>query len=151
MKTELFRVIQMAFLACLFTGCAKNSDVAALKSEIADLKKGINSLNSSISELDDRIDKQANLINAVDSRIGEVEVNFRQKSDEEYTRAQVDIKFDQIDSELSLKIGSDKFDDLERRVESIDSDLGFKADSEKVTDLEMQIDALKRRIDAIQQ
>jgi len=151
MKTELFRLVVTASLACLFTGCASKSDVAALNSEIADLKKEIKSLNSSISERDVRLDKLDGNVNEHDARIEQLEVIAGKKSEAEYPREQIMVKFDQIDSKLSLKVGSDKFDDLERRVESMASDLGLKADSKKIADLEAQIDDLKRRIDAIKQ
>jgi chromosome segregation ATPase len=151
MKTQLFRVMVMAFLACLFTGCASKSDVVALRSEIADLKKEIKSLNSSMSERDVRLDKLDGNVDEHDARIEQLEVISGKKNEAEYPREQIMVKFDQIDSKLGLKVGSDKFDDLERRVESMDSALGLKADSKKIADLEAQIDDLKRRIDAIKQ
>jgi chromosome segregation ATPase len=151
MKTELFRAMVMAFLACLFTGCASKSDVVALNSEIADLKNEIKSLNSSISERDVLIEKLDGNVNEHDARIEQLEINSGKKSEAEYPREQILAKFDQIDSKLSLKVGSDKFDDLEKRVESMGSDLGLKADAKKIADLEAQIDDLKRRIDAIKQ
>jgi phage shock protein A len=139
----------MAFLACLFTGCASKSDVVALNSKIADLEKEIKSLNSSISEQDVRLDKLDGNVNEHDARIEQLEAISGKKSEAEYPREQIMVKFEQIDSKLSLKVGSDKFDDLERRVESMDSNLGLKADAKKIADLEAQIDDLKRRIDAI--
>jgi chromosome segregation ATPase len=123
--------------------------VVALKSEIADLKKEINSLHSSMSDRDVRLDRLGGNVDEHDARIEQLEVIAGHKSEAEYPREQIMAKFDQFDSKLSLKVGSDKFDDLERRVESMDSNLGLKADAKKIADLEAQIDDLKKRIDAL--
>src|SRR6267154_6494869 len=133
MKIAPLRVISIIFLACLFIGCAKNSDVAALKSEIADQKREINSLHNSISSLADHINDQ-------NSRIEELGNKSSQKSDEGYTKSEIELRFEHFDSELDSKVESPKFNDLEARVDDLERHI--RADSNDVLSLEIQINDL---------